>query len=240
MVLRAPLNDMSIIMQDAGSDINKTLVARLEERMRATGLNPTSVGLQAGLSASTIRNIFEGKSKHPRSDTLAAVAKVLGTTPSYLMGEDEGEASRSSPGIYRPPPDLMNVSRPMPVYASAEGGQGHLIIDIHPIDHVPRPYTLEGIDDAYGILITGESMVPAYKPGDIAWVNPRLPPQRDTECILYRVDDGNGEAMATIKNLVGWTDKDWQLEQYNPAKRFPLPRREWTKHHRVVGNFRRR
>ena len=143
-------------------------------------------------------------------------------------------------GTYKEPPRFMNAVDTMPVYASAEGGNGHFIVTTDEIDRVPRPYTLEGITDAYAILITGESMVPAYEPGDYAWVNPRLPPQRDTDCILYSIDDVTGESNATIKRLLSWDARAWKLRQYTPAKEFPLERGVWTKHHRVVGNFRRR
>lgn len=136
-------------------------------------------------------------------------------------------------------PAAQNAPK-IPVYACAEGGPGVLIVSNDVIEYVTRPYTLEGIPDAYAILVTGDSMAPAYEPGDYAWVNPRLPPMRDADCLLYSVDDRTGEARASIKRLVSWTDKTWTVLQFNPRKQFTLERAQWNRHHRVVGNFRRR
>lgn len=83
-------------------------------------------------------------------------------------------------------------------------------------------------------------MDPAFEPGDTAWVNPRLPLVRECDVILYSIDTENGEAKATIKRLVSWTDTEWTLRQHQPKKTFKLKKIEWPKCHRVVGKFSRR
>lgn len=127
----------------------------------------------------------------------------------------------------------------LPVYAAAEGGAGHMIVTTDPIEWVPRPYTLESVDDAYAILVVGDSMIPAFEPGDTAWVNPRLPPMKNCDVVIYEVN-AQGEARATIKRLIGWTETEWILQQWNPGETFRLPRSDWPKCHRVVGKFARR
>lgn len=127
----------------------------------------------------------------------------------------------------------------LPVYAAARGGDGHIIVTFDPVEFVKRPAPLAHVKEGYGLLVTGESMVPAYRPGDTALVNPRLPPERDQDVILYHTPP-DGEAEATIKRLVGFNDRDWSLEQYNPATNFTLARPEWPICHRVVGKYSRR
>lgn len=122
----------------------------------------------------------------------------------------------------------------VPVYAAAQGGEGHLIIDFHPIDEVTPPEDIARVRGAYGILIVGESMVPAYRPGDIAWVNPHKPPERDTDVVLYHVPP-NGEAEAIIKMLIGFSPREWKLRQYQPPKDFTESTADWTVCHRIVG-----
>ena len=73
------------------------------------------------------------------------------------------------------------ITSVVPIYAAAQGGKGHIIIDCNPIEEARPPDELIRVRDAYGILIVGESMVPAYKPGDVAWVNPHKPAERDTD-----------------------------------------------------------
>lgn len=228
------------------------IAARIKARLDALGKSARGASLEAGLGASTIRNVLEGRSQSPRGVTLAALARVLETSEGWILHGDPareapvsalpGSPSATAPGglRYKPAPRFFDDGARMPVYAAAEGGFGTMIVSTDEIDRIPRPYTLEGIAEAYGILITGESMVPAFRPGDTAWVNPRLPPIRDCEVILYQVDDRDGEAVATIKQLAGWTEREWQVQQWNPAKKFRLDRGLWKTCHRVVGKFSRR
>ena len=136
--------------------------------------------------------------------------------------------------------DLMTTNGNFPVYAAAEGGDGHIILTTDVIEYQKRPAMLEGVKSAYGILVVGESMSPAYRPGDIALVDPRLGHIRDTEVVLYEWDEANGNARASIKTLVNYTDQEWTVSQLNPPKTFTLSRRQWTRCHRVVGKFSRR
>lgn len=211
------------------------------------GKNPTGASKEAGLSASAIRNIIEGKSESPRAKTLKALARVLDTTEKWLTdGEGPETVSgaltpasvRNLPdnGGYRPPPEFFSPDRNMPVYSAAEGGDGFIIVSKDPIEYVRRPHTLEAVSDAYAILVTGESMKPAFRPEDKAWVNPRLPPAKDKDCVFYSIDEYN-ESKATIKHLIAWTDDYWLVEQHNPPKRFKLPRPVWNLCHRIVGKF---
>jgi len=122
----------------------------------------------------------------------------------------------------------------VPIYSAAEGGKGHIIIDLNPIEEVRPPDELIRVRDAYGILIVGESMVPAYRPGDVAWVNPHKPIERDTDVVLYHVPP-HGEAEAIIKTLIGMSNREWKLRQYQPPRDFTESRADWTVCHRIVG-----
>lgn len=129
--------------------------------------------------------------------------------------------------------DLLSL----PVYASAEGGQGILIINQSPIDTVPRPEPLATVRGAYAVLITGDSMVPRYRPGDLALVNPHLPPRREDGVILYSEERDK----AAIKEFVRQEGSLWRLKRYLPKQaEFTLSRKEWPVCHVVVGSYSRR
>lgn len=186
---------------------------------------------------------WEAGETEPKRANLRLLAKFLGLDAAALEGltgiPPDPPGAPAGPLNYKPPPRFFDDRDRMPVYSAAEGGSGTMIL-ADEIDRIPRPYTLEGISEAYGILIAGESMLPAFKPGDTAWVNPRLPPIRDGEAIFYQVDDIGGGAVALIKQLASWTDREWTVEQWNPAKKYKLDRGLWRTHHRVVGKFSRR
>lgn len=121
------------------------------------------------------------------------------------------------------------------------GGSGHEIITFDQIDSVKRPAVLENVKGGYGLLIKGGSMYPVYKDGDTALINPHLPPARDTDVVLYHLPPDNlDEAEAMIKQLNGWTEREWHLEQFQPPEEFAASRIDWPTCHRVVGKYNRR
>ena len=71
-------------MRDNSPMVNQALIDRINQRLAALGLKPRTASLRAGLGADAIRSIQRGKSQYPRTDTLAKLAPVLGTTLEYL------------------------------------------------------------------------------------------------------------------------------------------------------------
>lgn len=125
----------------------------------------------------------------------------------------------------------------MPVYTSADAGKESMIIDPSPIDHVPRPVGLENEPEAFGVLITGDCMVPEYNPGEYAFVHPRKPPVRDKACLLM-TDGQDGEWLASLKRFVRSTDKDWIVRTHEkPNKELHFSKAKWTKCLRIIGKW---
>jgi len=52
------------------------------------GSNPRALSLAAGLNATAVRDMLEGRAKFPRYDTVESLSKALGVTPAQLMGGD--------------------------------------------------------------------------------------------------------------------------------------------------------
>src|SRR6266536_2312166 len=61
------------------------------------------------------------------------------------------------------------------IYAAAEGGPGEILRSADPVDWWPRPIEVQQVKGAYGMYIVGTSMVPEFKPGHVAVINPNLP-----------------------------------------------------------------
>lgn len=182
-----------------------------------------------GISRGSFIKLERGERKL-HQDTLARAAKAFDVSREAILADDLKTA---------PAPIFMG-ERDLKVFAAAEGGPGEMVVSTEPIELVPRPWYLRSVRDGFAVLVVGESMVPAFDPGDIAVVNPRLPPLRGKDVILVRAEE-HGEFRATIKRLVSWTPTHWNLLQFNPAKgekaEFSLPRREWPKALRVVGKY---
>lgn len=226
------------------------ILERIDRRLRELGLTDRAASLRAG-SPDTIRSVRrqlkDGRQSGISTETLARLAPVLETTPEWLLsatGQEtvapaaetapEGQQEAIQPNL-RPLPEIMGA-RDLPVYAAVEGGRGHMVVSTEPIDLVPRPWYMREVRDGYAVLVVGESMAPAFEPGQMAIVNPRLPPQRDADVILVS-GEHEGEFTASIKRLLNWSASEWKLRQFNPKRDFALSRKEWPKALRVVGKY---
>ena len=70
------------------------LADRIDRRLKKVGLSARAASLKAGLSDAFVRNILQGKSQSPRAENFEALARVLKTTPSWLLkgeGSEEGD-----------------------------------------------------------------------------------------------------------------------------------------------------
>jgi len=155
---------------------------RIEAARVARGWSQAQLAVAAGTSQSTVDRIEKGAGKR-NSGAIITVMRALGlpidTPPLTPASLPEWQAMKRAPEK-----ELFSSAERMPVYALAEGGEGVALIDREAFEYVDRPYILKDVAAAYAILIDGDSMFPAFEPGDKAWVNPKLPPQRDYKCIF--------------------------------------------------------
>lgn len=75
-------------------------------------------------------------------------------------------------------------------------------------------------------------MEPAFEQGDLAFVNPNLPPRPGNDVLVFR--DWEGEQAAVLKRLVRSTADKWVCRQFNPPKQLEFKRSEWPQCHVIV------
>lgn len=232
----------------------------VRDAREAAGLTQEGLADRIGASQTTIDKIERGLTESSRF--LPQIAQVLQTPlhkldPVFAFTEQMRATSaiigQATEALYRklPPEKQREINRleahkemrggangdDVPVYPAVEGGAGALIIDKEPIEYVRRPEPLIGVKDGYLAYIAGDSMYPAFRPGEKAIVHPRLPVIPDEVYIFYTNDQADDRAM--IKFLQKATATDWLVEQYNPARDFAISRAEWPVCHRVVGKYSR-
>ncbi len=59
----------------------------LQQLLEEREMNPRQLSLLAGLNPTAVRDMLSGRARYPRYDTLQAIARVLDTTPAYIMGD---------------------------------------------------------------------------------------------------------------------------------------------------------
>jgi transcriptional regulator with XRE-family HTH domain len=71
-------------------------VINLRTLMTARQLNPRSLSLKAGLNATAVRDMLEGRTRFPRYDTVLALSHALDVTPTVLMSGPEKQAAKQA------------------------------------------------------------------------------------------------------------------------------------------------
>lgn len=137
------------------------------------------------------------------------------------------------------PGSQLYGERDLPVFGTAEGGEGAILLTNEAVDWVLRPDSLLRVKDGYGIIVTGDSMSPEHKSGSTALVNPHLPPRAGDACI-FRSHADDGAVKICIKELVRQTADAWHVKQHNPPKSLTLKKADWQVCHVTVGNYFRR
>ncbi len=220
--------------KDMQEPLRTALATAIEER---TDLNPTSAARAIGRGDTYIRDFLNGKKETLGAREINALEVLLGK--SLQGGFDRLPAQQQESSLRFNPATEILGARDFPIYASTEGGTGIMVVTNDVIEMVQRPWYMRDVP-GYGVLVVGDSMDPAFRPGDIAIVNPRLPVIRGKNAIFVAGED-RGEFRASIKEFQRQDEDYWYVRQHNPPdgqeKDFALAKREWSKAIRVVGKY---
>ena len=169
-----------------------------------------------------------------------ALAPLLGVSPDDLRSyaPPSGDGTRLGGDLRVAGPLRAAERADLPVYASAEGGGGAIVITSEPIDFVRRPEPLLSVRDGYGCYVIGDSMSPAYEQGDLLLIHPGKPVRPGDDCVFVR-EQTDGTQHALVKRLLRTTTEKFRVRQFNPARDFDLDRAQWTKVQLIVGKYSR-
>lgn len=192
------------------------LIDNLRKRMRAQKLDMKTLSLKAGLSETAVRDIFRGRSKSPRTQTVEALAETLNCNTSDLLTPSELPASP--------------LVKPVPVIGAVEAGAWKDAIewpevdwDYEPIPEDPRFLGLS----RFGLVVRGRSMNEVYREGDIVICIPmielREPLVSGRRYVVYR--HKAGEIEATLKEYYeDMEGRSWLLPRStDPVHQTPTP-----------------
>ncbi len=178
-----------------------TALDRLAER---AGFSPSGLAKRAGLDPTTFnkskRITGDGRERWPSTES---VSKALAATNSSIdtFVQLIGDGARGSQSV------------PLLGFAQAGAG-GHFDDNGFPAgkgwDEVALPSA--GDEHAYALEISGDSMKPTYRDGDVIVVSPGTPIRRGDRVVVKTT---GGEVM--VKELKRRTAKLLELQSVNPA-----------------------
>lgn len=132
--------------------------------------------------------------------------------------------------------NLPLMRNDLPVFGTSLRS-GAMLVTSKPVNRRERPDMLAHNDDAYGLIVSGDSMDPEAKNGSTALVDPHKPPQDGDTCVFATKE--NGDSVVVVRQLLSHTDKVWHVHQHRPRRDYDLQRSEWPTCHTVVGNYSR-
>ncbi|PST19742.1 hypothetical protein C7U61_14730 [Rhizobium sp. JAB6] len=219
----------------------KSLIDRLREgkgtavrRAREErGLSQTELAKLANTSQQTVDRIERGAVEHSRA--YPRILDVLGIPNEGFnlerfkktverMKADSAESYRRFMEEGKHASDIVTKGR-MPVYAPGDGTGPRLI------NAIPKAYPVEFSEDAYGLVMFGTEMEPAIRNGEIAIVNPNLPPLWQSEVVV--TIDGK----PTIRTFIGESDTVWSVQQWKPLIKTDLKKDEYAMPQLVVAKI---
>jgi phage repressor protein C with HTH and peptisase S24 domain len=195
-----------------------TAIDALAERY---GFSPSGLAKKAGLDPTAFnpskRVTSSGRDRWPSTESVSKVLQATGASLEDLV-ELVGSGNRATgPRV-----------NPIPLIGFAQAGSGGFFDDGgFPVgagwDEVHFPEVSD--DNAYALEVTGDSMLPLYREGDIIVVSPNSGVRRGDRVVARTVD---GEVLAKI--LVRRTAKTIELGSLNPDHAplvLPAERIEW-------------
>ena len=203
---------------------------RAIDRLAAeNGLSASGLAKKSGLDPTTFnpskRTMPDGRPRWPSTESVAKVLRATGATletfTSYVTGTKQ--AGHSGRG----------VPKRIPLIGLAQAGSSGFFDDAgYPVGGAWDEVGLPDIGDpnAYALEISGDSMEPVYRDGDMIVVSPQAPVRRGDR-VVVRTE--KGEVMA--KQLVRRSARKLEVRSLNPAHpdySFDLGEVAWM--HRII------
>ena len=184
-------------------------------------LSPSGLAKRAGLDATAFnpskRVTSEGRPRWPSTESVAKVLDATGASMEEFVRllDSETQGLRLSP-------------QPIPLIGLTQAGAGGFFDDGgFPVgggwDQIRFPRVND--ENAYALEVTGDSMAPLYRDGDILIVSPNSAARKGDRVVVRTTD---GEVMAKI--LIRRTAKTVELASFNPSHPnliFPVERIDW-------------
>lgn len=182
------------------------LWAALDELARLNGLSVSGMAKAAGLDPTSFnkskRVTAEGRPRWPSTESLARVLNATGTSLDEFVVLVDGRAAVARP-------------RPVPLIGLAQAGNGGYFDDAgFPVGGGWDEVTLPDVRDenAYALEVSGDSMSPVYRDGDVIVVSPAASIRKGDRVVVKTMD---GEVLAKV--LARRSDKRVELMSLNPA-----------------------
>lgn len=166
---------------------------RMKAKRKEWGISAEEVAAALEVSVATVYRYEKGDIEKVPGTVLEPLAKILHTTPAYLMGWAEKESESAIPPGFAPLPETVSLPR---VGTIACGAPILAQQNIETYDDVPSVWHAD-----FTLACEGDSMLPRIQDGDVVAIR-RTPNVENGEIAAVRIDDE-----ATLKHVYRYPDR---------------------------------
>lgn len=220
---------------------------RIAKARKEKGWSQAKLAQALNVGQSTVAQ-WENGTNEPPNDKVAKIAKLTGSDASFIAfgGKPSVEeltvdnhqstvAAANQTSLAFPPgaQTLHSWPKDLKIIGHVRAGVDGVFLDqgeIHGMAY--RPPQLLGVPNAFAVYVHDESMVPAFKPGRIAWVHPTRPVAPGDDVVVEMTD-----GQAFIKELVRRNERHVICKQWNPIKEVRFDKIKVKRVYYVVGSY---
>ena len=170
---------------------------------RLAGLDPTSFNPSKRVAA-------DGRPRWPSTESISKVLLALGCERDDILDllSIPYETGPGQAGLEQ----LSDTTTSIPVLGMAQAGAGGFFDSAgYPVGHGFDEVDLPGVsDDSFALKVTGDSMLPLYRQGDVVVVSRSTTIKRGDRVVVCTQD---GEVMAKVLQRI--TQNKIELESFN-------------------------
>jgi len=215
--------------------------------MKPPGLSEYEWADKAGLNRGWFNDIKKSPQASPRTSNINKALAAIGLSIGDLYTGGGSEA-RFAEATFNP----VELPRDVPVLGTAAGAELEIaaggkslkiektLVEAEPVAYARRPPSIARNRRIYALFITGGSMEPRYRPGDLVYVDPRRAPHVGEDVIVQLIGEPRADAdpaevvSVLVKQLTRSTASHYELSQHNPQLSFRIAKSKVAEIHRII------
>lgn len=231
-------------------DERKALTAALfQRRLNELDRDMAEFARAAGVSFTSARNWTLGINL-PSLKRVSAIASFLDVSEGEILAAINGPpGSETKSGVAREQsqlqiepigtPRVADISelgpRNVPILGVVVGGKkADFTFDGYTLGHARRPAAIADLTNVYAMYVTGSSMDPRFRDGELVYVHRREPAIGDDVVIQLMPDEDGGIPPGFIKRLIRRNGSHIVCEQYQPAGEVRYEREDILQIDRII------
>ena len=232
----------------AGEELRGPALYEALMALKPAGLSEYEWADKAGLNRGWFNDIKKSPEASPRTANINKALAAIGLSIGDLYGGGRGIEARAADLPFNP----VELPRDVPVLGTAAGAELEVgaggkslriektLVEADTVAYARRPPSMVRNRRVYALFITGNSMEPRFRPGDLVYVDPRRAPHVGEDVIVQLIGEPRADAdpaevvSVLVKQLARSTATHYELSQHNPQLSFRIAKSKVAEIHRIV------